>query len=378
MARDLYEVLGVARSASEAEIKKAYRRLARKYHPDLNPNDKAAEAKFKEISAAYDVLSDPKKKAQYDQYGFAGEHPSGEGWPGAGSPPPGGGFEGFDFSDFSGGGGSLRDIFQSIFGGAAGRPAGRSGPERGEDLQYTMKVGFVDAVRGVQTKIRLSRRIACPACGGSGSKGGAPKTCPTCRGTGKSFQQRGHMRFSGACPTCGGRGVVNGHDCQECRGQGTVETTETITVRIPAGVDTGSKVRIAGKGHAGPGGGPAGDLFIQIEVMPHPLFRREGLSLNIKVPITVPEATLGAKIDVPTLDGSAVIRIPPGTKSGQRFRLQGKGVPQPGSHHCGDEFVEVTIVPPPFGDERVRELMKSLEPLYDGNPRAGMTGEDHR
>jgi molecular chaperone DnaJ len=376
MARDLYEVLGVSRSASEAEIKKSYRRLARKHHPDLNPNDKAAEAKFKEISAAYDVLSDPQKKAQYDQFGFAGDRPPDGAGPGYGPGPSGGGFEGFDFSDF--GGGSLRDIFQGIFGGAAGRPAGHPGPERGEDLLYTMKVGFEDAVRGVQTKIRLSRRVACPACGGSGSKGGASKTCPTCRGAGKSFQQRGHMRFSGACPSCGGRGVVNGHDCLDCRGQGTVETTETITVRIPAGVDTGSKVRIAGKGHAGPNGGPPGDLFIQIEAMPHPLFRRDGTSLNIKVPITVPEATLGAKIDVPTLEGTAVIRIPPGTKSGQRFRLQGKGVPQTSSRSCGDEFVEVTIVPPPFGDERVRELMKNLEPLYDGNPRAGMTGEDHR
>lgn len=376
MARDLYDVLGVARSASEAEIKKAYRRLARKHHPDLNPNDKAAEAKFKEISAAYDVLSDPKKKAQYDQFGFAGGHTPGEGGPNYGSNPPGGGFEGFDFSDF--GGGSLRDIFQGLFGGAAGRSAGRSAPERGEDLLYTMKVGFEDAVRGVQTKIRLSRRIACPACKGSGSRGGASRACPSCRGTGKSFQQRGHMRFSGACPSCGGRGVVDSRDCPDCRGRGAVESTETITVRIPAGVDTGSKVRIAGKGHVGPNGGPPGDLYIQIETMPHPLFRREGANVNIKVPITVPEATLGAKIEVPTLDGMSIIRIPPGTKSGQRFRLQGKGIPQPGSRACGDEFVEVTIVPPPFGNERVRELMKNLEPLYDGNPRAGMAGEKHR
>ncbi|MHB8054198.1 MAG: molecular chaperone DnaJ [Candidatus Aminicenantales bacterium] len=376
MARDLYEILGVARSAPEAEIKKAYRRLARKYHPDLNPGDKSAEAKFKEISAAYDVLSDTAKKAQYDKFGFAGDHPPGGGGPGYGPEPSGGGFEGFDFSDF--GSGSLHDIFQNIFGGTAARPGGRPGPERGEDLLYTMKVGFEDAVRGVQTKIRLSRRVACPACAGLGSKGGSPKTCPTCRGTGKSFQQRGHMKFSGACPSCGGRGVVNGHDCLDCRGQGTVETTETITVRIPAGVDTGSKVRIAGKGHAGSNGGPSGDLYIQIEVMPHPLFRREGTSLNVKVPITVPEATLGAKIDVPTLDGTAIIRIPPGTKSGQRFRLQGKGVPQSGAKSCGDEYIEVTIVPPPFGDERVRELMKNLEPLYGGNPRAGMTEGENR
>ncbi len=376
MARDYYEILGVGRSASDIEIKKAYRRLARKYHPDLNPNDKAAEAQFKEISAAYEVLSDPKKKTQYDQFGFAGDRPPGGGPGPDQGPNASGGFEGFDFSDF--GGGSFRDLFQNIFGGAAARAASAAGPERGEDLLYTMKVGFEDAIRGVQTKIRLSRKVACPACSGSGSKSGAPKTCPTCRGTGKAFQQRGHMKFSGACPSCGGRGVVAGRDCSECRGLGTAEITETINIRIPAGVDTGSKVRIPQKGHAGLNGGPPGDLYIQIEVMPHPLYRREGTSLHVKVPITVPEATLGAKIDVPTLEGPAVIRIPPGTKSGQRFRLKEKGAPQPGSRNRGDEFVEVMIVPPPFGDERVRELMKNLEPLYGGNPRAGMNEEEHQ
>jgi len=373
MARDLYEVLGVTRTAPSAEIKKAYRKLARKYHPDLNPNDKAAEAKFKEIQAAYDVLSDPKKKAQYDQFGFAGDRPPGAG-PDQGYEPSGG-FEGFDFSDF--GSGSFRDLFQNIFGGAAARGAApHPGPGRGEDLLYTMKVGFEDAVRGLQTRIQLSRLVACPSCSGSGSKAGSSKTCPSCRGTGKAFQQRGYMKFSGVCPTCGGRGTVKSGDCDECRGQGLARKTETITVRIPAGVDSGSRVRIPGKGHAGPEGGPPGDLYIQIETMPHPLFRRDGANIQVKVPITVPEATLGAKIDVPTLDGPAVIRIPPGTKSGQRFRMKGKGVPASGAPNRGDEVVEVTIVPPPFGDERVRELMKNLEPLYGGNPRAGMTEED--
>lgn len=372
MARDLYEVLGVPRTAPAAEIKKAYRKLARKHHPDLNPNDKAAEAKFKEIQAAYDVLSDSQKKAQYDQFGVAGDRPFGSG-PDQGSAAAGG-FEGFDFSDF--GAGSFRDIFQNIFGGAARAEASRPGPERGEDLLYTMKVGFEDAVRGLQTRIQLSRLVACASCNGSGSKGGSSKTCPSCRGTGKAYQQRGHMKFSGACPACGGRGTVRSGDCGDCRGSGLAQKTETITVRIPAGVDTGSRVRIPGKGHAGPDGGPPGDLYIQIETLPHPLFRREGANIQVKVPITVPEATLGAKIDVPTLEGPAVIRIPPGTKSGQRFRLKGKGVAASGARSCGDEVVEVTIVPPPFGDERVRELMKSLEPLYGGNPRAGMTGEE--
>jgi molecular chaperone DnaJ len=372
MARDYYEVLGVDRKTSTADIKKAYRKLARKYHPDLNPNDKASEARFKEIQTAYAVLSDSRKKAQYDQFGFEGDHPPGGG-PFQGTQPSGG-FEGFDFSDY--GAGSFRDLFQNIFGGrTAAGPTAHRGSERGEDLLYTMKVGFEDAVRGVQTKIRLSRRIACPACGGAGSADGEVKTCPSCRGTGKSFQQRGHMKFSGACPSCGGLGTVRGRDCGECRGQGLAEIMETITVRIPGGVDTGSKVRIPQKGSAGPDGGPVGDLYIQIEVLPHSLFRREGVNLHVKVPITVPEATLGAKIDVPTLDGPAIIRIPPGTKSGQRFRLRDKGVPQSGARNRGDEFIEVTIVPPPFGDERVRDLMKALEPLYDGNPRAGMTEE---
>ncbi|MBN1940345.1 MAG: molecular chaperone DnaJ [Candidatus Aminicenantes bacterium] len=373
MARDFYEVLGVPRAAPTADIKKAYRKLARKYHPDLNPNDKAAEAKFKEIQAAYDVLSDPKKKAQYDQFGYAGDRPQG------GGPDPGtyagGGFEGFDFSDF--GSGSFRDLFQNIFGGAAARGAAASpGPRRGEDLLYSMKIGFEDAVRGLQTRIQVTRLAACPACAGSGSKAGSSKTCPSCRGTGKASHQRGYMKFSGACPVCGGRGTVKSGDCHECRGQGLAQKTETITVRIPPGVDNGSRVRLAGKGHAGPDGGPSGDLYIQIETMPHPLYRRDGVNIHLKIPITVPEATLGAKIEVPTLQGQAVIRIPPGTKSGQKFRLKGKGVAAAGARACGDEMVEVTIVPPPFGDERVRELMKSLEPLYGGNPRASITGED--
>jgi len=373
MARDLYDVLGVPKTAPAAEIKKAYRKLARKYHPDLNPNDKAAEAKFKEIQAAYDVLSDPKKKNQYDQFGFAGDHPPGSG-PGPENSSAGG-FEGFDFSDF--GSGSFRDLFQNIFGGAAARgDAHRPGPQRGEDLLYTMKVGFQDAVRGLQTRIQLTHLVACPACAGSGSTAGSSKTCPSCRGTGKASHQRGYMKFSGACPACGGRGTVKSGDCRDCQGQGLAQKTETITVRIPAGVDNGSRVRIPGKGHAGPDGGPPGDLYIQIETLPHPLFRREGVNIQVKVPITVPEATLGAKIDVPTLEGPAVIRIPPGTKSGQRFRLKGKGVAAAGARSCGDEVVEVTIVPPPFGDERVRELMKNLEPLYGGNPRAGMTEEE--
>ncbi|MBM3293609.1 MAG: molecular chaperone DnaJ [Candidatus Aminicenantes bacterium] len=364
MAKDYYEVLGVDRKSGPADIKKAYRKLARKHHPDLNPGDKSAEARFKEIQEAYAVLSDPKKRAQYDQFGFVGAPPPGSG-PGGRSST--GGFEGFDFSDF--GSGSFQDFFESVFGGGPAGPSRRE-RSRGEDLIYTMKIGFEDAVRGVQTRIRLNRLVACASCSGGGTAGGTEQACSDCNGTGRAFVQRGFMKFSSACPSCGGAGRSWGRACPDCRGQGLVDKTEVVNVRIPAGVDTGSKVRVPAKGHSGPNGGPPGDLYITIEVAAHPVFRREGTSLHVKVPITVPEATLGAKIEVPTMDGPSTIRIPPGTRSGQRFRLREKGVSLAGGKARGDAFVEVSIVPPPFADERVRALMKDLEKLYGGNPRS--------
>ncbi|MDD8026961.1 MAG: molecular chaperone DnaJ [Acidobacteriota bacterium] len=367
MSGDYYEALGVDRKTPLADIKKAYRRLARKYHPDLNPGDKSAEAKFKVIQEAYAVLSDPKKRAQYDRFGYAGEHPPGGGPSGG---PQGPGFEGFDFS--GAGGGSFQDIFADLFGGLGGRAAAAPGPERGEDLFYNMTVGFEDAVRGVQTRIQVNRRAACASCGGRGTAGEASKPCPTCRGTGRGSVQRGFMKFSSPCPACGGTGKVPAEACRSCRGESSVEQTETINVRIPAGVDSGSKVRIAEKGNAGRVGGPPGDLFITIDVAPHPLYKRDGINLTIKVPITVPEATLGAKVEVPTLDGPATIRIPPGTRSGQRFRIRDRGVTLPGGRKRGDEFVEVAIIPPPFNDQRVRELMKELEKIGGPDPRADM------
>ena len=369
MNKDYYQLLGIDRKASLAEIKKAYRKLARKYHPDLNPGDKSSEAKFKEIQEAYSVLSDPKKKGQYDQFGFVGNVPPGGDQEGASTS----GFEGFNFSDF--GTSSFRDFFENIFGGAA---AGRGAQtpvqsERGEDLIYTMKVGFEDAIRGLQTKIKLTRMVSCASCQGYGSiRNSRQNACPACGGSGRAYMQRGFMKFSSACPACGGSGAARGEDCADCRGQGLVQRTNLINVRIPAGVDSGSKVRIPGKGNAGPNNGPEGDLYIMIEVTPHPLFKREGSNVYIKVPVTVPEATLGAKIEVPTLDGKTTIKIPPGTKSGQKFRLREKGAPRPGGRFHGDEFVEVTIVPPPFGDQRVRELMKELEKIGGENPRADM------
>ncbi len=373
MARDYYETLGVPKTAAQAEIKKAYRKLARKYHPDLNPGDKSAEAKFKEIQEAYSVLSDPAKRTQYDQYGFAGERPPASG---PGGPASSSGFEGFDFSDY--GSSSFRDFFENLFGGAGGRAAAgpESAPERGEDLNYSMKVGFEDALHGVQTRIRLNRLAPCGRCGGTGHvSGSGSRECPACHGTGRTTMQRGFMKFSGVCPACGGSGKAPGAVCPECRGEGLVQKSELIAVRIPAGVDTGSRVRIPGRGNGGRNGGPPGDLYISIEVAPHPRFRREGSSLFVKVPITVPEATLGAKIEVPTLGGKTTIRVPPGTKSGQKFRIRGQGAPVPGTKARGDEFVEVSIVPPSFEDQRVRDLMKELERVSGPNPRGEERGD---
>jgi len=372
--KDYYEVLGVPRTATLTEIKKAYRKLARKYHPDLNPGDKTAEAKFKEIQEAYSVLSDPKKRAQYDQFGFVGEHPpgaeAGTGY-GAGTGPFTGGFEGFDFSEY--GTSSFRDFFENLFGGF--REEGRaSGPQRGEDLNYSMTISFADAINGLQTRIKVNRLVPCPVCGGSGySTLGGERVCPDCHGSGRTYVQKGFMKFSSTCPTCLGTGRISGQVCSNCRGEGRVPGSETITVRIPKGVDNGSKVRIPGKGNAGLNGGPAGDLYINLEVTPHPFFKREGHNIYVRVPITVPEATLGAKIEVPTIYGEKKsIRIPPGTKSGQKFRIKGEGAPIVGRNSRGDMFVEVTIVPPSHLDQRVRELMKELERFYETNPRSNL------
>ena len=366
MAKDYYQVLGVARAATLPDIKKAYRKLARKYHPDLNPGDKTAEARFKEIQEAYAVLSDPKKRAQFDQFGDLGGVPPG----GAPGGPGGPGFEGFDFSDY--GSSTFRDFFENLFGGGGirGAEAAGAGPQRGEDLQYSMQIGFEDAIHGVQTRIRVNRLAACEPCGGRGRAAGSRKRpCPSCGGTGRGTVQRGFMKFSGVCQSCGGTGQTPGEAYPACGGQGAVQISDLISVRIPAGVDNGSKVRVPGRGNAGHAGGPPGDLYIVIEVAPHAYFRREGANISVKVPITVPEATLGAKIEVPTLWGKTTIRIPPGTKSGQKFRIKEQGAPAAGRKGRGDEYAEVTIVPPPFDNERIREMMKELEKISGPNPR---------
>lgn len=363
MAKDYYKILGLNRNASDADIKKAFRKLARKYHPDLNPGDKEAETRFKEIQEANTILSEPKKKSQYDQFGTVGDMPGGGAYQQSYGP---GGFEGFNFSDF--GSSSFRDFFDNVFGGTAQRAP--QGPMRGDDLMYTMKVGFMDAIKGLKTRIQLTRMVACSHCKGHGQiQTGGPKTCAVCGGSGRSHVQSGTMRFATPCQACRGSGQAPGQECSACHGLGQVQKTELINVRIPAGVDTGSKVRIAGKGNAGTKGGPAGDLFIIIEVDKHKFFQRQGTNINIKIPITVPEATLGAKIEVPTLYEKTTIKIPPGTKSGQKFRLRDKGVPKLKKKSRGDQFVEVYIVPPAFNNEKVRELMRELEKISEENPR---------
>jgi molecular chaperone DnaJ len=328
----------------------------------VNPGDRTAEEKFKEIQEAYSVLGDPKKKSQYDQFGAAGEPPRG-------GQPTSPGFEGVDFSDY--GSSTFSDFFSSLFGGNPARPQG--GRERGEDLSYSMKIGFEEAISGLQSRIQLTRLVSCPKCRGQGFvQAAAAKACPACGGRGSVSLQRGTMRFQSTCPQCQGSGTARGAACPECRGQGAVRRTEYIQVRIPAGVDGGSRVRVPGKGNAGRLGGPPGDLYISIEVAPHALFRREGPDIHLRVPVTVAEATLGAKIEVPTLDGRTTIRIPPGTRSGQRFRIRQKGAPVPGRRGRGDAIVEIGIVPPSPDDKRVRELMKELERVSDENPRAKM------
>jgi len=365
--KDYYRILGVSKDAPTNEIKKSYKKLARKFHPDLNPGDKAAEGRFKEITEAYEVLSDAAKREKYDRFGTAFEFPGG----GAGPGPASYGFEGFDFTEGTPfGSSSFRDIFSEFLRNPYARQEGAEAAMlRGEDIQYTMNLGFEDAMKGMTTRIQLSRLEACPRCSGGGSEGGGDRPCPTCNGTGKTHMQKGHMRFATPCNRCHGKGRVRGTACPECRGDGRHEIVETLRVRIPAGVDTGSKVRIPNKGHAGRGGAPLGDLFIITNVAPHPFFTREGDNLHCTVPITFTEAALGTKIEVPTLDGTATMKIPPGTQSGQRFRLREHGACSLRSNLRGDQFVEVRVVVPPIKDERSKEILREFARLNPEDPR---------
>jgi molecular chaperone DnaJ len=371
---DYYELLGVPRKASAKEIRTAFRKLARKYHPDLNPGDKSSEEKFKQLQEAYDVLSDAKKRQMYDQHGFYSDNFQ------AGGPPPGGGdsddarvnfdFGGFDFGQSGGGGGSgassFRDLFSQFFRSGQG---GEMGPEHepGGDLEYQIEIDFWDAVRGAVKKLAITRMDTCETCHGTGAVG-SPQTCPTCGGTGTIQQAAGKMRFKVPCTRCGGTGKLR-TVCKTCGGEGRVRRTETIDVRIPAGVASGSRVRVPGKGNAGTMGAPSGDLYLRVEVKPHPLFERRGDDVYVKVPVTVSEASLGAKIEVPTIDGKSLVRIPPGTNSGSTLRLKEKGVPSARNGSRGDQYVEIQVVVPKPTDERVRKLLKELENVEPGDPR---------
>ncbi len=369
--RDYYELLGVSRRAPVKEIRQSYRKLARKYHPDLNPGDKSAEEKFKQIQEAYDVLSDPKKRQMYDQLGFYSENYTG-------GPPPGSEQPGethFDFGgfDFGGAGGaSFRDIFSQFMRGV-GAERQATQPQRGSDLEYQVDITFGEAVRGAVKKFKFARLDTCSDCRGTGAVGsGSAQPCPACGGHGQISKGVGNMRFNVPCSRCGGSGRLR-NICRACGGEGRVRRADVIDVRLPAGVQTGSRVRVPGRGDAGLMGGPPGDLYIISNVQPHPFFDRRGDDLYCTVPITVTEAAMGAKIEVPTIDGRALLRIPPGTDSGQKFRLREKGVQSArAAGHRGDLYVEVQVVVPRPVDERVRELLRKLNELSPEDPRGGL------
>ena len=363
--RDYYEVLGVRRGASDQEIKRAYRKLARKHHPDVNPSDAGAEAKFKEASEAYEVLSSPEKRRRYDQLGheaFA---------PGAGAPgSPGAGFGGFDFrtGDFrTGGFTDLGDLFSDLLGRhGAGAPAG---PAHGEDLHYTLEIGFEDAVRGVSTEISVQKHSRCASCRGTGGRPGSSlDTCADCGGSGRR-RAGGLLRPAQACPRCQGSGKIHREACASCGGRGVTFGTERISVKIPPGVDNGSRIRLPGMGDQGRQGGIAGDLYIITRVRPHAVLERKGDNLYVEVPLTITEAALGARIDVPTVDGATSMRIPPETSSGQVFRLRGKGVPHLKGGGMGDQYVTVKIAAPRNLDARSQELLREFARLNPTDPR---------
>src|SRR5919199_1753789 len=348
---DFYKVLGVDRKAKPEEIKKAYRRLARKYHPDVNPGDKSAEERFKLITEAHDVLSDPKKRAIYDRFGQYSDNladAAARGAYGAGAGASGAG------------------------GGRQEKEPPRPMPQRGADIEMPLALSFEEAVNGMTTNITVARSEQCSRCNGAGDTGGAPVTCPTCKGSGQVQRAGGRLRFAQECPDCGGVGKRR-PPCPVCHGQGTVPKTETVKVRIPAGVDTGSRVSVKGKGQGGRMGAPPGDLFIITNVGPHPYFKRKGDNIYVTVPVTVPEAALGAKIEVPTVAGKAQLRIPPGTQSGQKFRLRGRGVPSFRNPQARrDQFVEVQVTLPNVISEETKELLKRYAQLNSENPRVAM------
>ncbi|HZQ42879.1 MAG TPA: J domain-containing protein [Acidobacteriaceae bacterium] len=405
--KDYYGTLGVKKTASQEEIRKAFRKLARKYHPDVNPGDKKAEEKFKEISEANDVLSDDKKRKVYDQLGFysdnidpAAAEAYARAGAGAGAGGFGGGhaargqgvpfdFSGFDFSGFtpegrrtsqsesSGFGSSFRDIFGSMFSGGGRQPRG---PQPGTDLEYQVEIDFWTAIRGGVTRLEIQRQSPCPTCKGSGAVG-KPMECPECHGTGQVQQTGGRMKFNIQCPRCGGSGKVQ-NTCPTCDGAGVTTRHEPLEFRIKPGTRDGQRIRLAGRGNAGTEGASAGDLYLIIRVGHHKLFRRVADDIHITVPVTAMEAALGTRIEVPTIDGEghqagrAQLKIPPGTQTGQKLRMREKGVPSATREgQRGDEIVEIKIIVPRIQDERSKEILRELQRLNPEDPRADLFNE---
>ncbi len=351
---DFYEILGVARNASEAELKKAYRRLAMKYHPDRNPGDKPSEEKFKEAKEAYEVLTDARKRAAYDQFGHAGVDPS------AAAGAGGAGFgANASFSDVFG------EVFGDIFGGAR---QGSARAHRGSDLRYNLELSLEDAVRGSTVKIRVPTHVACKTCGGSGAKKGtSPTTCSTCGGHGQVRMQQGFFSLQQTCPRCRGSGTVITDPCPTCHGEGRAEEQKTLSVKIPAGVDTGDRIRLAGEGEVGQMGGPPGDLYVQIAVLEHALFVRDGSDLYCEVPIDLTTAALGGELDVPTLDGRVKLKIPPETQTGKVFRMRGKGVQSVRGGQTGDLLCKVAVETPVNLTSKQKDLLREFDQSLKNN-----------
>lgn len=351
--RDYYEVLGVERGVSEADLKKAYRRLAMKYHPDRNPDDKAAEEKFKEANEAYEILSDSAKRSAYDQYGHAGVDPQMGGAGGAG-------FGGQNFSDIFG------DVFSDFFGGQRGGGQ-RGGAQRGSDLRYTLDLDLEDAVRGTTVTIRVPTLVNCKPCDGTGAKkGSSPVSCTTCGGVGQVRMQQGFFSVQQTCPRCHGTGKMITDPCGSCHGQGRVEEHKTLSVKVPAGVDNGDRIRLTGEGEAGALGGPAGDLYVVVSVREHQIFQRDGKHLYCEVPISFVDAALGGELEVPTLDGRVKLKIPDGTQTGKLFRLRGKGVAPVRGGGAGDLMCKVVIETPVNLTKQQRELLEGFRDSLTG------------
>ncbi len=352
--RDYYEVLGVSKDASAADIKKAFRRLAMKYHPDRNPGDEEAEAKFKEARSAYDVLSDDQKRAAYDRYGHAGVDGSAGGF--------GGGAGASNFSDI------FEDIFGDIFGGGGGGRGQRA--YRGSDLQYNLDLNLEEAVFGTEVKIRIPTTVSCEACDGSGAEPGtSPETCPTCNGVGQVRIQQGFFSVQQTCPRCEGSGKIVSSPCKSCHGKGRVQEQNTLDVKIPAGVDNGDRIRLAGQGEAGMNGGPPGDLYVQVRVKPHKLFRRDGSDLHCEVPVSFATAALGGDLEVPSLDGRVKLKVPAETQTGKQFRVEGKGVKSVHGGGVGDLICRVVVETPINLTKEQKQLLRQ----FDESTQAGGT-----